>query len=92
MSASNGRFPLGRLVVTPAAIGAVSRDMLFQFIERHLSGDWGDVSENDARSNEYALRHELRIISIYLTPSGERIMVLTEADRSATTILMANEY
>lgn len=92
MLALNARFSPGQLVATPAATAAAPRDMLFRFVERHLTGDWGDASENDARANEYAVRHELRIISIYLTPSGERIMVLTEADRSATTILMANEY
>lgn len=85
-------FPGGRLVATPAAIEATSKEVLFGFLERHFSCDWGDVSDNDARANELALRHGLRIMSWYQTSSGARIQIITEADRSATTILLAKEY
>ena len=65
---------------------------LFQLLERHLCGDWGDVSDSDARANELALRHDLRIMSWYQTSCGARIQIITEADRSVTTILLAKEY
>lgn len=86
------RFQMGRLVATPAAIEAAPREVLLQLLERHLSGDWGDVSKTDAKANEYAISHGLRIISWYQTPGGERIQIITEADRSVTTILLAKEY
>lgn len=85
-------FPCGRLVATPAAIEAASKHVLFGFLERHFSCDWGEVTQSDAEANDYAVRHGLRIISSYLTPHDEKVWIITEADRSATTILLANEY
>ena len=86
------RFPGGRLVATPAAIEAVPKTVMFRFLERHFSCDWGDVTRNDAKANDYAKSHDLRIISCYLTAQRERVFVITEADRSSTTVLMADEY
>ena len=63
-----------------------------QLLERHLSGDWGDTCESDARANEEALRSGNRIISWYQVSKELRIMIITEADRSATTILLPEEY
>ena len=65
---------------------------LTQLLERHLSGDWGDTCESDARANEEALRSGNRIISWYQVSKELRIMIITEADRSATTILLPEEY
>lgn len=88
----NPRFPIGHLVATPAAIEAAPKEVLLGFLHRHISCDWGDVTEKDARANNYAMHHELRIISCYLTADKERVFVITEADRSSTTVLMADEY
>lgn len=87
-------FPLGRLVATPGALALLRRageDPLFALLERHRSGDWGDVSPEDARENEVSVRYGFRVISSYRV-AGERLWVITEADRSATTFLLPEEY
>jgi len=63
-----------------------------QFVHRHVSGDWGDVCTDDASANEWALKNDGRILSSYKTKVGEKIWVITEADRSATTLLLPDEY
>lgn len=92
MKSATARFQMGHLGASPAVLEVVPKEELFQLLERHLCGDWGDVFEGDARSNEYALRHGLRIMSWYQASGGARIQIITEADRSATTILLAKEY
>ena len=64
---------------------------LSQFIERHHNGDWGDLDEEDKQANEDALVHGGRIFSSYLT-NQRKIYVISEADRSMTTVLFATEY
>ncbi|MFQ5812041.1 MAG: hypothetical protein ACE5JC_10440 [Candidatus Zixiibacteriota bacterium] len=63
-----------------------------EFIQRHVAGDWGDLDDQDRRANEEALRVGNRLLSAYRTKRGERIWVITEWDRSATTILLPDEY
>lgn len=92
MQDKKARFRCGQLCVTPAALDKVGRAGLTQLLERHLSGDWGDTCESDARTNEEALRSGNRIISWYQVSKELRIMIITEADRSATTILLPEEY
>ncbi len=88
-------FPLGRLVATPGALVLLRRsageDLLPTLLERHQSGDWGEVPAEDARENEFSVRHGFRIVSSYRV-AGERLWVITEADRSATTLLLPGEY
>lgn len=86
------RFRCGQLCATPAVLKAVPPMELVRFMNRHRSGDWGDVCEQDAKANEDALHYGDRIISWYTASTGDRVMILTEADRSATTILLADEY
>jgi hypothetical protein len=62
------------------------------YLTRHANGDWGEIDEHDRKANEYALDHGLRVMSVYTLSSGERIWVVTEADRSSTTILLPEEY
>ena len=88
MQDKKARFRCGQLCTTPAALNKVGRAGLIRLLERHLSGDWGDTCESDARANEEALR----IISWYQVSKELRIMIITEADRSATTILLPEEY
>ena len=92
MGALRARFKMGRLTATSAAVGVISRDKLLQLVGRHLQGDWGDVTDGDARANERAVKNGDRIISWYSVSGGERIMIITEADRSVTTVLLAQEY
>lgn len=62
------------------------------FLARHVAGDWGDVSTEDARANELALIGGERILSAYRLVNGERIWIIAEADRSSTTVLLPDEY
>ena len=82
-------FEPGRLTATPGAL-ALGLDLL-AYLKRHLTGDWGDVGSHDRRENQFALQRSLRIFSAYDTPAG-RLWVITEADRSATTFLLPDEY
>ena len=86
-------LPLGRVVATPGALKLLleaGEDPL-RYLSRHASGDWGDLDECDRRENELSLRHDWRIVSSY--PVREKtIWIITEADRSVTTILLPEEY
>ena len=86
-------FPMGNLYITRHAKEVVSHDDVQTFIKRHLDGDWGLVGAEDWEANEQALALGLRILSIYKTTTEEQLVwVITEADRSATTILLPDEY
>ncbi len=88
------KFPLGQVVATPGALEALqttNQDPLL-FLRRHAQGDWGDVDEDDRQENEFSLTHELRLLSAYTLTDGTRIWIISEADRSATTILLPDEY
>lgn len=88
------RFPLGRLLTTPGALRALlqAKQSPADLLARHVTGDWGDLCAEDVAENEYAVAHQLRILSSYATACGERVWVITEADRSATTFLLPEEY
>jgi hypothetical protein len=66
-------------------------EQIAEAIRRHSSGDWGDVDKADARQNELSLKQGLRLMSVY-TFGESRLWVLTEADRSSTTVLLPSEY
>lgn len=88
------RFSPGRCLATPGAIQVMndSGQAPADFLKRHLFGDWGDVDPDDGQANEDALQHGGRIFSVYHTRRGVKLWVITEADRSATTILLPEEY
>jgi hypothetical protein len=94
IGASMIRFNLGRVVATPGALRALERAEQHpaEFLDRHVNGDWGDVPEEDKQENELSVEHGFRIFSAYTTSAGEKIWIITEADRSATTILLPSEY
>jgi len=87
-------FELGQLVATPGALEALQHNQQtpLEFVQRHLNHDWGDLDDHDKRENNYSLEHGLRILSAYMLKDGARIWVITEADRSTTTILLPSEY
>src|SRR5262245_12921058 len=87
-------FELGQLAATPAALEALinSGERAETFLRRHLSGDWGEISADDAEENELALRKGFRILSAYTLKTGEKIWLITEADRSVTTIILPEDY
>ena len=88
------RFNPGQVVATPGALAALeaSGESLFDYLTRHLLGDWGDVDAEDAQENELSLQHGWRLLSAYTLKSGTKIWVITEADRSSTCILLPEEY
>ena len=87
-------FTLGQLVATPGALPALeaSGESLFNYLTRHLLGDWGDVNAEDAQENELSLKYGWRLLSAYTLKSGAKIWVISEADRSSTCLLLPEEY
>ena len=86
------RFPLGRTVITRGALGTLDEADVLAGIARHASGDWGDLCPEDKEANEDALRVGARVLSAYHTDSGRKFWIITEADRSVTTVLLPEEY
>jgi hypothetical protein len=88
------RFKMGQVLMTPGAMEALqeSGESSWKFLTRHVSGDFGDLSAEDKELNEQALEDGSRILSAYSTAKGKKLWVITEADRSATTILLPDEY
>jgi hypothetical protein len=88
------RFSLGRTVATPGALRALEQanQNPFEFLARHQAGEWGELCEEDKRENEFSTQNGLRILSAYRTRNNTKIWVITEADRSATTLLLPHEY
>ena len=86
-------LPLGRVVATPGALKLLTeaRAHPFDYLARHAAGDWGELCAFDHRQNEIALRDGYRIFSSYDVSAG-RVWIITEADRSVTTILLPEEY
>ena len=87
-------FSHGRVVATPGAIDALKEagDNAVTYLARHLTGDWGDCCPEDAAENDFSVANGFRILSSYHTSAGEKIWLITEHDRSYTTILLPSEY
>jgi hypothetical protein len=81
-------------VATPGALAALERahQAPGEFLGRHVAGDWGEVPQEDKTENEVSLLNGYRILCAYRTSLGERLWILTEADRSVTTILLPEDY
>jgi hypothetical protein len=85
------RFPLGQVAITANASLRLSTEEVFTALKRHASGDWGDLCPEDSLANDTALQHGGRLFSAY--GQGEhRFWVITEADRSVTTVLLPEDY
>ncbi len=91
---SQARFRLGRIVATPGALAALAKtgDSPSSFLRRHVGGDWGELDEHDRKENELSLQHGFRLLSAYTLANGTKLWIITEADRSATTLLLPSEY
>ena len=85
-------FRLGQLVSTPNALGQLQQPDILTALQRHQAGDWGDVDNDDRQANDQALTDETRLLSVYHTAAGIKFWVITEADRSVTTVLMPEDY
>ena len=88
------RFTLGQTFITPGAEEAlqIAGQTGIEFLRRHMSNDWGDLSDEDVRENELSLKEGFRLLSAYRTAKGQKLWIITEADRSATTLLLPDEY
>jgi hypothetical protein len=86
--------PLGRVLATPGALRtlALAGANGAVYLARHAAGDWGDVDAHDWAANDRALLIDERLLSAYQLPNGERLWIITEADRSASTLLLPDEY
>jgi hypothetical protein len=87
-------FELGQTVATPGALAALQRagQEPADFLRRHVACDWGDLSDEDQKENGYSLEHGFRLLSSYRTNAGDKLWIITESDRSATTLLLPEEY
>ena len=90
------KFELGKVCMTSGIDYAINEDKdyykeLVNCLEKYLTGNWGDLCEEDKQANEDALINNERLLASYLTSKG-KVYIITERDRSCTTILFANEY
>lgn len=86
------RFEIGQIVITHGADSCLTQDDVLKALVRHMAGDWGELSDHDQEANEEALQHGLRLLSRYVASAGKVFWIITEHDRSATTILLPEEY
>ena len=91
---SKALFSLGQVVGTPGALEALAQaqEEPLELLARHVTGDWGELDDEDMAQNDFSVKNNLRILSSYTLQSGAKIWLITEADRSATTILLPSEY
>ena len=87
-------FELGQTVATPGALDSLGQaeEAPLTYLLRHVTGDWGDLPEEDIEENERSLEEGFRLFSAYHLSTGVKIYVITEWDRSVTTILLPSEY
>ena len=85
---------LGKVVATPGALTELERagECYLGYLARHAGRDYGDISPEDWEENEFSVLRELRVLSAYTLQNGAKIWIITEADRSGTTILLPEEY
>jgi hypothetical protein len=91
---AKAKFLLGLLVATTGALTALEEagQNALEFVSRHQHGEWGELPEEDKQENEFSILNDLRILSAYTLKTGTKIWIITEADRSVTTILLPQEY
>jgi hypothetical protein len=87
-------FSTGRIMATPGALDALSASTqsAAEFLHRHMNGDWGELDAHDAAENQFSLENGFRLLSSYIMANGQKLWIVTEADRSLTTILLPEEY
>jgi hypothetical protein len=86
------KFPLGQVVITANALEALRPGDVLAALTRHGAGDWGDVCDDDRWENELSLKEGYRLLSAYRAANGVKFWIITEADRSATTVLLPEDY
>lgn len=86
------KFELGTLLITPTAQATLDQADVVEAIQRHAVGDWGELCEEDRLENELSLEEGLRLLSAYASRNGVKFWIITEADRSATTVLLPEDF
>lgn len=86
------KFALGRVVATTGAVNAIPIDEIEAGLRRHHAGDWGELDEHDRQENELSLQKRFRLLSAYRSKAGVKFWIITEADRTVTTVLLPEEY
>ncbi len=88
------KFHPGQVVATPGALAALQEagESPLGYLRRHMAGDWGEVDPEDWQENEFSLTRGLRLLSAYTLPTGVKLWLITEADRSSTCVLLPEEY
>ena len=89
---SNTRFSLGKVRMTRGVMKRVPATEALDAFLRHANCDWGDVGDFDWEQNNIALKEDARLLSVYATSNGLRLWIITERDRSVTTLLLPEEY
>jgi hypothetical protein len=89
---SEPRFSPGSIVITSNALGKLPGEDVRRALGRHLRGDWGNLDAEDLAENERALRDGHRLFSSYRASTGDRFWIITEWDRSLTTVLLPEDY
>ena len=85
-------FRIGRILATPNALEKLKPPEILLAIQRHQAGDWGDVDKHDRQANDQALIEGARLLSVYYAENKCRFWLITEADRSVTTVLLPEDY
>lgn len=86
------QISLGKTVITANAMATLDPDSVQQALRRHATGDWGDLSPEDRQENDLSAREGFRILSAYTDTQGTKFWIITEADRSSTTVLLPEDY
>ena len=89
---ANISFPLGRVVITPNALNQLTPADIQRGLQRHAAGDWGELDVEDRQENDRALQSGMRLLSSYRSAGGPTFWIITESDRSVTTLLMPDDY
>ena len=90
--ASQHKFQLGQIVITPNALGKLVSDDILNALDRHVQGDWGDLDKDDKAENDIALEKGFRLLSAYTGNDGIKFWIITEASRADTTVLLPEDY
>jgi hypothetical protein len=86
------KFSLGQVVITPGAAAVIDSLEVQNALRRHQSADWGTVCSDDWNANDESLTEGARLLSSYVAANGVKFWIISEADRSATTVLLPEEY
>ena len=90
--ASQIKFPLGQIVITPNALGKLTSDEILNALDRHAQGNWGDLNKDDKLENDIALEKGFRLLSAYTGNDGIKFWIITEASRAVTSVLLPEDY